>query len=221
MLNELKGLIDIMNNSNEIYQIKNKIKLINLVINNLIEENEKNTKNIHSFINTNYNKIKNDIKKINNINSTKHNIIKGVFNVEDTYKDVTIFNQYVEDEGYDVYLNEEKINIIKSYNIPCKNFEKEGNYEYKIVFKKGINNLERIFQNCSNLISIDFSEFDTSNATSIGRMFNQCNKLKKIKGINKFNTSKVNNMKAMFQSFNEIEYLDLSNFDTKIVTDLG
>ena len=94
-----------MNNSNEIYQIKNKIKLINLVINNLIEENEKNTKNIHSFINTNYNKIKNDIKKINNINSTKHNIIKGVFNVEDIYKDVTLFNQYVKDEeGFDLIL---------------------------------------------------------------------------------------------------------------------
>ena len=31
-------------------------------------------------------------------------------------------------------------------------------------------------------------------------MFNHCEKLKEIKGINKFNTNKVTNMKAMFQA---------------------
>ena len=222
MLNELKGLIDIMNNSNEIYQIKNKIKLINLVINNLIEENEKNTKNIHSFINTSYNKIKSSIKKINNINSTKHNIIKGVFNVEDTYKDVTIFNQYVEDEGgFDLYLNNKKINIIKSYNISCIYFDYEGNYEYKIIFKNNISNLENAFKFCSRLIALDFSEFEAINATSMKGMFNGCQKLREIKGINKLNTSLVNDMLGMFQNCNEIEYLDLSNFDTSKVTNMG
>ena len=54
----------------------------------------------------------------------------------------------------------------------------------------------------------------------MGWMFNECKKLKEIKGINKFNTNKVNNMKAMFQLCNEIEYLDLSNFDTSNVTDM-
>ena len=39
-------------------------------------------------------------------------------------------------------------------------------------------------------------------------MFNHCYKLKEIKGINKFNTSKVNNMGGMFQYCSEIEYLD-------------
>ena len=51
-------------------------------------------------------------------------------------------------------------------------------------------------------------------------MFNECHKLKEIKGTNKFKTSKVNTMKAMFQECNEIEYLDLSNFDTSNVTDM-
>ena len=52
-------------------------------------------------------------------------------------------------------------------------------------------------------------------------MFNECHKLKEIKGINKFNTSKVNNMGAMFQLSKELEYLDLSNFDTRNVKDVG
>ena len=54
----------------------------------------------------------------------------------------------------------------------------------------------------------------------MGWMFNKCHKLKEIKGINKFNTSKVNNMRIMFQECNNLEYLDLSNFDTSNVTDM-
>ena len=54
MLNELKNEIDIINNSNEINKIKNKIRVINLIINNIIEENIKNTKNIQNIINNNF-----------------------------------------------------------------------------------------------------------------------------------------------------------------------
>ena len=138
MLNEIKNEIDIINNSNETNKIKNKIRVINLIINNIIEENIKNTKNIQNIINNNFNEINNNNK----------NIIKGKFEVEDIYKDISIFNQYVEDEGFDVYFNNEKINIIKTYKIPYNNFKMsgKGKYEYKIIFKNKIPNLERIFQ---------------------------------------------------------------------------
>ena len=43
-------------------------------------------------------------------------------------------------------------------------------------------------------------------------MFNNCRKLKEIKGINKFDTFNVRNMKAMFSQCNELKSLDLSNF---------
>ena len=52
-------------------------------------------------------------------------------------------------------------------------------------------------------------------------MFNECHKLKEIKGINKFITNQVINIKAMFQACNELEYLDLSNFNSSRVTDMG
>ena len=55
----------------------------------------------------------------------------------------------------------------------------------------------------------------------MGFMFNNCHKLKEIKGINKFNTNNVTNMKAMFQECNELISLDLSNFNTSKVTDMG
>ena len=52
-------------------------------------------------------------------------------------------------------------------------------------------------------------------------MFNECHKLKEIKGINKFNTSKVTAMNTMFQLCEELEYLDLSNFNTDNVTNMS
>ena len=45
-------------------------------------------------------------------------------------------------------------------------------------------------------------------------MFSKCHKLKQIKGISNFNTIKLTNMNYMFQECNELEYLDLPNFNT-------
>ena len=44
--------------------------------------------------------------------------------------------------------------------------------------------------------------------------------IKEIKGLNKFNTSKVINMKVMFTKCQELESLDLSSFDTSNVNDI-
>ena len=222
MLKELKSLIEIINNSNEISTIKSKILDISLITNNLIEENEKNKNHIQNISNN----IKdNNTKQINLQNNIdlKKNIIKGIFNVNNALEDVTIFNQYADDDGFDVYLNDEKINVIKSYKIQYTNFLKKGNvnYEFKIKFKDNFPNLERIFQNCSNVVSIDLTDFAPTNATSVGWMFNNCKKLKEIKGINKINTEKVYKMTAMFQNCNEMEYLDLSDFDTSNATEMG
>ncbi len=52
-------------------------------------------------------------------------------------------------------------------------------------------------------------------------MFSNCIKLKEIKGINKFNTNQVTKINSMFQHCHELEYLDLSNFDTSKVTEMN
>ena len=49
-------------------------------------------------------------------------------------------------------------------------------------------------------------------------MFGNCNKLKKINGIEKFDTSQVTNMVKMFCNCNELENLDLSQFNTNKLT---
>ena len=52
-------------------------------------------------------------------------------------------------------------------------------------------------------------------------MFNKCKKLKGIKGINGFNTTNVENMEGMFQSCDNLEYIDLSNFITNKVKNMS
>ena len=52
-------------------------------------------------------------------------------------------------------------------------------------------------------------------------MFNECFKLKEIRGINNFNTSNVTDMNSLFQFCSEVISLDLSNFNTSKVTNMG
>ena len=80
--------------------------------------------------------------------------------------------------------------------------------------------MKGFFNECSNIISLDFSNFNTSNVTDMSGMFNECHKLKEIKGINKFNTNKVETFSGMFQNCYQLINLDL-NFDTSNVTDMG
>ena len=55
----------------------------------------------------------------------------------------------------------------------------------------------------------------------MNHMFNECYKLKEIKGINKFITNKVISMRTMFQACYELESLNLSNFNTSNVTNMS
>ena len=55
-----------------------------------------------------------------------------------------------------------------------------------------------MFQCCKELVYLDLTNFDTSKVADMALIFNECLKLKEIKGINNFNSINVSNMKAMF-----------------------
>ena len=100
---------------------------------------------------------------------------------------------------------------------------------YRLKEVKGINkiitdkilDLNSIFQGCQELEYLDLSNCSTRNVKSMAFMFNGCSKLNKIIGLNKLITNKVRDMKAMFCKCKELEYLDISNFDTSNVTDVS
>ncbi len=81
----------------------------------------------------------------------------------------------------------------------------------------GMTNASHLFENCTNLVDIDLSGFDTNNVTSMESMFSGCSSLQNI-NLDNFNTENVTDMFGMFSNCHRLENLDLSSFDTSNVT---
>ena len=77
--------------------------------------------------------------------------------------------------------------------------------------------MQRVFNGCTRLETLDLSNFDTSNATTFYYMFRDCSSLKTL-DLSNFDTSKVTDIRSMFQDCSSLKTLDLSSFDTAKVT---
>ena len=80
--------------------------------------------------------------------------------------------------------------------------------------------MQYMFYLCRNLMQVDVSNFNTGNVTDMGSMFSNCEKLKSL-DLSNFNTSNVQNMRNMFYYCRSITSLDVSNWDTSNVTDMS
>ncbi len=181
--------------------IKDTIDGIKFSIDNVIRISTANIVNIQlKNITVVLNSLNEDIKKINDklkhlLNENKansdinnefpnKNVIKGVLDVKlnEINNKIVLFNTEIKN-GIDVYLNNKKINMIqdgKLWKIDY-NFEKDGKYTFQIVFNNIITNMIGFFEKCPNIISLDFSNFNTEKVTDMRCMFNECNILKEIK----------------------------------------
>ena len=100
--------------------------------------------------------------------------------------------------------------------------DSNGLYELYIGQEGGVvlpQDSERIFAYYSNLKTMDVTNIDTSNVTTMYAMF-YLNKASTITGLTSFDTSNVTSMEAMFQDTN-FTTLDLSSFNTSNVTHMG
>ena len=77
--------------------------------------------------------------------------------------------------------------------------------------------MNSMFSDCSSLISLDISNFKTSQVTNMNSLFSGCSLLSSL-DLSNFETSKVNNMESMFSGCSSLNSLDLSNFKTSKVT---
>ena len=87
-------------------------------------------------------------------------------------------------------------------------------------YLKSCTNLSHMFDNCSNLTSLDLSWLDTSAVTNMSHMFHYCQKLTS-PDLSSFDTSNVTDMRNMFTGCSGLTSLDLSSFDTSKVTQMG
>ena len=183
-------------------------------------------------INNKFKRIMNIFNKINTNNS--NNYIIGEFEIKESNKEIRIINSYeqymreAKMEIEDNYKNEEEIKdnleiIINGKNIPFTyfyKFEEIGNYKIKYAFKKNLTKTGFMFSQCSSLINIDLSNFNTQNVTFMGYMFGGCSSLNNI-NLNNFNTQNVIEMWCMFRECKSLKNLDLSNFNTQNVNNMN
>ena len=69
---------------------------------------------------------------------------------------------------------------------------------FEIVFNDNITNCKSLFSKCTNIISLDLSNFHIADIIDMAFMFSECNKLKEVKGINKLITNNVTNINGIF-----------------------
>ena len=119
------------------------------------------------------------------------------------------------EENCEIFLNDEKL----LFHFDHK-FLSEGKYSFKIKNKKLLTNTNFLFSQCSSLIFINLSNFNSNNIINMSGMFSYCSSLSSINFSN-FNTSKVINMSSMFLGCSSLINLDLSSFNTNNVINMN
>ena len=81
----------------------------------------------------------------------------------------------------------------------------------------GVTLMHSIFSGCSSLTALDLSSFNTSSVTAMASMFQDCSSLTSL-NLSGFVTNSVNNMASMFSGCSSLTSLDLSNFSSNSLT---
>ena len=162
-------------------------------------------------------------------------IIAEIYIKEDEVnKDIRIICSYEEYYRTEMYepldinkMNEEEIKTcqiqINERAIPFSYFHifpNAGNYRIKYLFRDNITKTNYMFFQCTSIIKLDFTNFNSKNINEMEAMFCDCLSLIDI-NISNFNTNNVTNMSHMFHSCKLLSKLNLSNFDTSNVNNMS
>jgi len=168
---------------------------------------------INIIIIVNFIKIKTEKRKIDSLNEITIKI-KGkgeqnVLNSQFIFKP----NEILLNGNPTIFDEENKIYIL----------ENEENEENLITLKWDTKLIicQEMFRDLNNIIEIDLSNFDMSEIISMGNMFGNCSKVKNIIIKNKFGMFKLLDTSNMFYNCISLRYLDLSDFNTSLVTNMA
>ena len=211
---KIKYYLKDKNNNKKRYNELNELQIFKINVNSNIDQLNLNNK-IFSFIlflviiiiNFSYSNEKNN--KIRKLDSSSYILV---------YINQTGTSQFL---SQDFQTSPDKIlinNAQVSSSIKSYNFESLNN-TIKLTWNSLITNCSQMFYYCSNITSIDISNFDTSKVVSMSNMFDHCFKLISIDFTN-IDTSSLTNMNSMFWSCNSLLTLDLSYFNTAKVVDM-
>lgn len=174
----------------------------------------------------------------------QQNMKTKLFNKEyrDYINDITYSFRGFNKENVEIFVNDEQVKF--SDEVKCKGLPP---YKVKFVLKEQLTNCANMFCNCKDLFKADISKLDLSKVTdmnsmffkcsnltevklpkseeneitNLSNMFMKCKELIKVESLAKINTSKVTNMKGIFNGCEKLPEIDLSGLKTNSVTNLS
>ena len=105
-------------------------------------------------------------------------------------------------------------------NSTSSGFRISGDADLSNCDTSNMTSMRRMFYSYSKLASLDVRGWNTSAVTSMYQMFYRCNSLTTIYGIEIFNTSAVTDMFQMFSECGSLTSLDVSGWNTSAVTNM-
>lgn len=101
------------------------------------------------------------------------------------------------------------------------------NYDYNLKYidisnfnTSNVTDMGWMFERCSSLTNVDVSNLKTDNVTNMNNMFSMCQSLTSL-DVSNFNTTNVTCMSGMFDGCSSLTSLDIRNFNTDNVTDMS
>ena len=120
----------------------------------------------------------------------------------------------------DLYITSEyEIHAPSNSSYMFKDFETVESIDFSNLNTMDATSMSYMFSRCSSLTSLDLNSFNTSNVKSMDGMFLWCSSLTNL-DLSDFNTSNVENMKEMFRGCSRLASLDLNNFNTQKTTNM-
>jgi surface protein len=115
------------------------------------------------------------------------------------------------------YLNTEKVTDMRYMFNKCSELTSLDVTNFNTA---KVTDMSYMFSSCKSLTSLDVTKFDTRNVTTMEGMFSFCSKLPSL-DVTNFNTVNVNNMMRMFAGCNALTSLDVTNFNSENVTNMN
>ena len=233
--NEIKEYIDKLDNIiddiiKKLENIKDNMKVYYNISNNIINNNNRNYEilnNINEFINNN-NKIIIDIKEIMNNNNNINDKFEKIMNI---YDKINKYNNIIgEIDIKDEDINKD-IRIINSFEEYRRNNDWDGKNENEYENEKEIKENCEIKINGKKIPFCYFYKFDKigkyeiiytfkNKLNQMDFMFSECDSLTNI-DLSDFNTRNVTNMSYMFSWCKYLTDIKISNINTQNVTNMS
>ncbi len=125
--------------------------------------------------------------------------------------------------AYKDYIKAAEVNVtgITSMERMFQDLSNLTTVDFKNTDASQVTTMKDMFVLCSSLQTVNLSSLDTRNVKNMSDMFNMCTSMESVTVSGKFSTASVTDMSAMFANCNKLSALDVSDFDTSSVTDMS